>query len=272
MAIAEMQVKAADAADTEKHLDAAESLLMENLDNKGGAGPADIQEKSLYQLAGLLYRRQKWAEAAIYLQDAVDQYPANEYALQAREKLAECYGRMADKYADLARTSLKVPDSFFIYTKQRSYYADRAMKTYEQLEDDIDTRLRAGGLSEAEQAVLQGILPRASFAAVDFEFDQGSYVEALRRSQKLAQRYADQVECLTAYQSIYRCAMVLPNKTAEAREALDKALSALNGPLKALPDDSFRSAVGTIMTRQEWEKWITERAKQLRSPTPERTH
>jgi tetratricopeptide (TPR) repeat protein len=268
MALAEMQYKGTDAADVELHLDAAEGFFKDNLDPQGGPAPPDIHEKSLYQLAGLYYRRRNWERAAIYLQDAVEQYPANVYAVQAREKLAECFCRMADQ----AMEALKIPGlgaNYEIHQRtEKSRYTDKALTIYEKLEEDLLARLKEGGLSQAEQ----GILRRASFAAVDFQFDLGDYQGALRRAQNLAERYADQVERLTAYQNIFRCCTVISKtsqltddartqKEEEARAALKKALDALNGPLKAVPDSVFRSSAGTVMSRQEWEDWIAERSR-----------
>jgi tetratricopeptide (TPR) repeat protein len=269
MALAEIQHQSGDAQNAENHWDRAESLLQDNLDPPNGVpAPPSIHEKSLFQLAGLLYKRHKWDRAAIYLQNAVDRYPSNLYILQAREKLAECYARMADQYDDEVRDPDNynpTPETKTYKLKQKGRYAELAMNIYEKLEEDLEPRRKAGTLDEIQQ----GILRRASFAAVNFRFDLGYYPEALRRAQNLAERYADQVDSLCAYQNIFRCCVVL-QKTEDARTALKKATATLNGPLKTVPDDTFRAATGTNMNRQEWETWIRERDRQLPRETEKR--
>jgi tetratricopeptide (TPR) repeat protein len=282
MALAKMRFKSSDAALMDRHLDEAENYLKENLDPKGGAAPPDIHEKSLYQLAGLYYRRHNWERAAIYLQDAVEQYPGNtdyssKYVLQAREKLAECYNRMADHFTESLKEDPGSASNQVHWRNEKSRYAEKALTIYENLETDLASALRPGPGDPALSPDEQDILRRTSFAAVDLQFELGNFEGALSHARILAKRYEYQVECLTAYQNIFRCCIVIvdnssqlteearADKYREARAALDKALAALNGPLQALPDDAFRCSAGTLMTRQEWDTWIRERAQEMRA-------
>jgi tetratricopeptide (TPR) repeat protein len=240
----------------------SEAIIEDILTSPAGTAAApEVSDQRLYQVANLLYEQQLYYQASYYLKDLVEEYPGSPYQLPAQERLAQCYTRLADQSIDLlqGRSGSGAEDRTTERTQGKSY-AKMAMTTYAQLEKDLEPRLKAGTLSDDEKAILR----RASFALVDGCFDQGDYVEAMRRSQKLAKRYARRVECLTAYQNIFRCGVLL-QQTAEARRALQHAFDALHTTLKALPDEAFSKAAGTAMTRPEWNAWINNRAALLPS-------
>jgi hypothetical protein len=251
LALAELEQPATDPADERHHLDQAEALLQQNLEPKVVLLAPDAHEKSLFRLASLLVRRHNYDQAYLRLQEAVDRYPANPTILQARGQLAECYHQLAYQEINYLNSTVK-PDAQLYHQRKKGLYLDKAVGSYEKLADDLKRLEKTGKLTAAGQA----ILTRGLFAIADCRFEKGEYEEALRQSKELAERYAGRVECLTAFQNIWRCAGA-KGLMEEARKALDQARATLD----SLPEEAFR---GSPTTKQEWQNWIKSRADFLR--------
>jgi tetratricopeptide (TPR) repeat protein len=255
LARAELEAKAGSASEERSHLDQAEALLRQNLEPKLANLAPDAYEKSLFELAGLLFRRRQFDKAQLRYQEAVDRYPDNPRVRHARQQLAECFRQLAYQEISYLNSPDVKADAQIYHRRRKDFWLERAEQHYQKLADDLEKLAAAGKLPADGQAVLS----RSLFAVADCRFEQGEYEEALRRFKLLAQRYAQRPECLIAYQNVWRCAGVL-RRTDDARDALDKALAAL----KELPDDAFTGPQAT--SREEWQKWIDSRRAQLPGP------
>jgi tetratricopeptide (TPR) repeat protein len=251
--------RAADPKEAQANAAHAEELYRQVLNSQAGmTAPADVREKSLFQLGELLFHRGRYEDARMILQEAVDQYPGHAAIIPARDLLGECCRRLAAEAITLRYTPRGNGERELYFRRKQSQYLDKAIEVYQKLADDLEARRE---LSPAER----GLLTKAYFVVVDCRYEQGDYDDALGRSEKLVRRYAGQVECLVAYQYLFRSATgrSQPDKAALA---LWDAWQALFTTLKAVPDQAFLKTPVVAMTRKEWEDWIKSAAQQVPAP------
>src|SRR5439155_17897921 len=89
-------------AEAEKNkIDEARSILEQNLHllHEEDNPDREAQEKTLYELARLLYNSHDYSGAATYYKQALDKYRDNPDVLQALHQLADCYVRLAEAEA-----------------------------------------------------------------------------------------------------------------------------------------------------------------------------
>jgi tetratricopeptide (TPR) repeat protein len=255
LALAELRAKPLNEEDAARHLQQAQTLLEQNLDAALAGIAPDAQEKSLFELASLLFTRNKFDEARIQLVKAIDRYPANPGILQARDQLAECFRRLADEEIDyLAKTDAK-GETQIHHRRKKEAYLEEAAKYHQKLADDLTDTARKSRLNDDDRALLL----KARFAVAACRLDQENMTrEALRLYKILANDYAHRLDGLLACEKIWTCIGRLGDLQ-EGTEGLRKAWDTLF----KLPDSAFKGPAGT-RTREQWEKWIRERAAYLR--------
>jgi hypothetical protein len=267
LAQAEMDFRSPNPIEVAEHLKQASALLMQNLDAVAGSDtPSDVRERSQFLLGQLLFQQREYFQAKLYLEAAVDQYPSNSQILDARERLADCFRRLADQQMERLNSPDSKGDAQLNCRRKKNLYLEKAVDHYQRLADDLDRRDGSGRLTAAEQSLLR----RSAFALAGCRADQDNMTdEAFRLYQALAEkRYPGQVECLAAYQNMWACACRL-NQPEVARAALRNAWLALeklsDDELNKLPANAFRGYPGPL-TRDAWKKYITLMADQLPRP------
>lgn len=237
------------------NLEQGQAILKQNLGVSGPALDREAHEKSLYKLAALLYQRQVFDQAYLFLREAARQYPNNANAALVRDQLGDCYRKLADQ-ADKKLKAAKNPEGQAHYRSNRQVWLEQAALTYQELADDLESRTETQPLSTVEQALLR----KAIFAAADLRFDLNDFPEALRRYQVLLGKYRKQIEGLVACQRIWRLCGVMvetPEQARKAREATLTAVNQIKEDLATMPaeHEAFQGPPG-VWRKDDWMNWI----------------
>jgi tetratricopeptide (TPR) repeat protein len=235
----------------------AEEILQQNLDLLGSKdSDRKAHERTLFALAELLFRRGKYRMAAQRWETALTLYPTNPGVASARFQLGECYRRLADIEFQSLRPGEPL-DTQPHYRRQYVLWLETAAANYQKLFDDLEARRSVGLLTAVEAKMLQ----HALFELAECRFDRGQYDEAVRLYENIASRYQNQVEGLIALRQVYRCHLIMTDKT-----QLEKAFATLQRArifLDGLGDGAFEASPQTE-TRQAWELWIRQAEQQLK--------
>lgn len=251
--LAQAEIDAARLRHEPVRLDDAEAALVQNLELMRSDLDPEAHEKTLLALANLLMQRGNYRMAAFRLQDVLDHYPAHAGNLETRQRLADCYRRLAALEDQNLRAGLYLTQEAQLhYREQRRLYLQKALVHYQKLSDDLGTEAASRRLTRAEEEVLR----HAGFALTECYFEQGLYPEAIRHYERLANRYYRQGESLKALQQIARCYWVLRD--------LDKARATVQRVRAALRDMPEKALSGQpdMPSRQDWEKWLEWAEKQ----------
>jgi tetratricopeptide (TPR) repeat protein len=246
-----------------KNLTQAEEILKENLTvTSGSAAPdRDTLEKSLFKLASLVYQRQDYDKACIYLKQAVHQHPNNPNQLLARDQLGDCYRKIAERAGKKMETSRDAS-----LKRERDDWLERGAVSYQQLAEDLDSRALQQPLGSWETALLR----KARFAVADIRFDMGQYTDAIRRYQEIVRVYRRQLGGLVACLRLYRCCAVPFDDPADSRRIQDIARVTVLQTLEDLKtmdagDEAFQA--NPEWTKETWRTRLLEVSARL-SPTP----
>jgi tetratricopeptide (TPR) repeat protein len=267
LALAEAEFKSPDAEEVKRHLRQAEALLKQNLDAVAGfESSRDVREQSQFLLGKLLFQQRAYFKAKLALETAVDQYPNNPEIFLARERLADCFRRMADESIERINNPEIKGEAQIYHRQQKNQNLEQAAGQYLKLADDLDRRRTANGLTLGDQALLR----RVVFAAADCRFDQDNMTnEAYQLFKALAEkRYAGRVESLAAYQNMWRCACRMDQPETARAAARDAWLALEKLPdteLGLLTENVFRGSPGPL-SRADWKKWLTWMGDQLPRP------
>lgn len=221
-----------------------------------------MREKSLYKLANALYLHKDYDKAQHRLKEAWLAFPNNPEALTARDRLGECYRKLAERARDNAKVT-KSEDTKSHYLTEMRDWLGQSLTTYLVLMQDLEHKV----ISEPEE---EKLLRKAAFMAADLHYELGNYVEALQRYQDLQKRHRKQFAGLVACLRVWRClgVMVSPDQAPLAQQAARDALTLAHQDLAEMPADheAFRDRPGG-WGKQEWQDWVTRTREQLR-PTP----
>ncbi len=262
LALAEIQAAAQDPRNEAAHLNQAEDLLKNNQegnDRNAALAPADVKQKTYFQLASLRMRRGKYDDARFTLVEAMANFADNPALLfQAHELLAECCRRLADQEIEYCqKIDPHSPEAQSHNQQTITQYLEQAIANYQAMREDLEARQTVGGLSEDEEALLR----KVRFWIMNCRFTQGGeyYPEALRLARELADRYAQEPEGLLACQLMWSCAGILgrPN---DYQEALARARKILDG----LPDGAFQRP--GMVPRNQFKDWIESAAAHAPKP------
>jgi tetratricopeptide (TPR) repeat protein len=229
--------------------DAAADHLEENLKALRLDPDADAQEKSLYALGNLLYRREDYLMASVRLEEALRLYKESPRAVSGHYQLAECYRNLAGKESQNLRLAERMtPEAERHFEEQRRTWLQKAACAFEKVLRSFADRLDAGPLPEEDETLYR----LACTGAAECYSSLGDDQAAVRLYEPLAARYHDTVEGLAALAGMAQCYW-RKGKNEEARKTLDRVRAALNG----MPDSAFPSTPGSG-TKVDWEEWLTK--------------
>ena len=257
----------------------AKEILKQNLTVAGPDMDREAHEKSIYKMAGLLLQMQAFDEAVWYLKEAHRRYPNNPKALDARDRLAECYRMLAEQTQSKVRELEAVkqegmsPERKAALEQMKSYqertrrqWLNQAIAVYQSLSDELLSKAAQKSLTYDESILVR----KALFRAADLHFDMNDFMSALRRYQRLQQDYARQVESLHACYRIWRCVGVMvesPEQIRLAREAANQSVKSARADLDKMPPESPGFHDTGAWTRDQWLAWLDWVNLQLNPPS-----
>jgi hypothetical protein len=206
-----------DAGAERARLDNVQAMLKQNLEPRVKLTAPDAYEKSLFELAGLAFRRENYRYAIIKLVEAISDYRTNPHIWLARYQLAESYRQLAEDRKRFLAGNARLSANFQAQARQdREKSLKDALDNYQPLADDLDTKAKAlSHLTTQERALLR----KALFTIAYLHFESGNYAEAFRRYQALVRRYHQELdERMWACRGMWRCCGALDGK--EAQDAL----------------------------------------------------
>jgi tetratricopeptide (TPR) repeat protein len=258
----------------------AKEILKQNLTVTAPGMDRDAHEKSIYKMAGLLLMTQAYDEAVWVLKEAARQYPNNPSALAARDRLADCYRKLAEQTQQkiqqlgaLKREGLSPERAAELeqlkahQQNARRQWLEQAIGVYQTLADELLRKAAQKTLTNDEAITVR----EALFGLAELHFDRGDFAEALRRYQRLQRDYAKQVESLHACMGVWRCVAVMvesPAQARAARAAAQQAITTARAELDTIPADhpGFRGA--GAWTKENWLTWLDWVNVQLNPATP----
>ena len=233
-------------------LDDAEEALKQNL-QLDLSYESETRKLSLFTLADLLYKRGKYTLASLRYQEALDHYPTDAQAPEARFHLGDCYRLLADlenQNLGFGRTP-QTPEALRLIRERYRRWLMMAVANYQKLADDTSAR-RANGALMAEEELL---VRQAEFALGKCQIDLGHYTDAIKLFEILSVRYRYQVEHLNALKEIWRCHWMMRNPD-KARETV----RFMRTVLREVDPQKIRD--GTNQSPEEWLQWVEWAEKQ----------
>jgi tetratricopeptide (TPR) repeat protein len=227
--------------------DAAADDLDANLKALAGEHDDEVQEKTLFALGNLQYRRGNYLMASLILEKALSLYPSSGRGTIGRYQLAECYRNLAlQESQNLRLPERKSPETERHYEGQYRAWLEKAAAGYTEVVHSFADRLNAGPLPDEEESLYR----LASTAAGDCRADLGDEKAAVQIYESLAARYHHRVEGLAALAGMARCYW-RKGKNDEARKTLERVRAALN----EMDASAFPTQAGGG-TKADWEEWL----------------
>ena len=221
--------------------EAAEKLLLDNLDGEALSPASTEWRDSLFALGRLLYESGRYREAIGRLEEATTRYPNAAVSEEASYLAAESYRRSAREVQN-QEAQEATAEGRLSRRREWEQLLEAALARYEEELNAILLRQERQPLTRLEEAILRNCF----FARGDVLFDLGRYQEAIQAYASATNRYQQNPEVLQAYVQIAACYRRL-GQTAEARSTLEQAKYAL----KHLADGiSFEDT--SNYSRQEW--------------------
>jgi tetratricopeptide (TPR) repeat protein len=229
--------------------DAAADDLDENLKVLPSAPDPEVQEKTLFALGSLQYRRQNYLMASLVLEKALALYPNGGRSTSGRYQLAECYRNLASQESQNLRLPERMkPETERHFEGQYRAWLEKAAAAFEEVVRSLADRQSAGPLGEEDEALYR----LACTAAAECRSDLGDDAAAVQLYEPLAARYHHRVEGLAALAGIAR-SYWRKGKSDEARKALERVRTALG----EMDPSAFPSQPGSG-TKADWEEWISK--------------
>ena len=201
--------------------------------------------QSLFELAQLYYRTNRFEDALSKLEEISQRYPSDDKAGQIQFLMADSYRKSAIQLVAKQAAGNPggiVPDPAeleaahkYRLTKARELY-DRVIETYRQ----SDPKDEVGKLYQK----------LSHFYRADCAYDLHNYTEAIRLYDTAAFRYQDDPSALSAYVQIVNSYCAL-SRFDEAKTANERAKVLLKKmPAQAFTDGSF------AMPKEYWQEWL----------------
>jgi tetratricopeptide (TPR) repeat protein len=218
------------------YLDEAEAALTLNLKLMRFDPDEEAEEKSLFALGGLCYRRRNYRDAARHLALALGRFKDNPEAVRARFQLADSYRQIASQENQnfLLREYKNKTEAREHYQKEHRRWLLLAAEEFTALAEFLDGPQGQGHLTPQHRA-------QVPLMAAKCWFNRGDYQKALAMYEGLIARYRGKVEVLDALGGAVRCHAAL--------EQLDAVRQRLLQVQMALRD--FEEPV-----RSPWEDWL----------------
>jgi tetratricopeptide (TPR) repeat protein len=231
-------------------LDEAKELLERNLQLLVSQTESEVHEKTIAALADIDYDRKNLREAAERFQQVVAGYPKSASVVERRQKLADCYRKMAEREFQKVRATGGPPSPFRDHALgQYREFLGQAADEYQKLAKDLATKGATSGSSAYDEAMFRF----ATASEAECRSDRGEYEEALQIYKLLALRYHNRIEGLYALHGLYT--------TYERMERKDEAKKVVERMRQVLPDTDFSNPPSGSWSRKEWENWVSDKSK-----------
>jgi tetratricopeptide (TPR) repeat protein len=228
----------------------AETVLLSVINDNPLITPeAEEFRQSLFELAQLYYRTDRFEEAVARLEEFTQRYPTDTRIGQLLFLMADSYRKSAlalDKQPGPASADAignpPAPDAVEVAAARR----DRLTKAKGFYDQVIDT-FRA---HPPEDDLDKLYLKLAHFYRADCLYDMGQYLDAIKLYDSAAFRYQDDPAALAAYVQIVNayCAV---GKIDEAKTANERA----KWILRRMPPDAFKDGAFP-MPKEYWAAWL----------------
>lgn len=225
--------------------EAAEALLLDNLDGEALTPASQEWRDSLFALGRLLYQAGRYAEAIKRLEEAVERYPSLPQAGEARYLMAEACRRRAEQIREQAAGEATT-EGRLLRRREATQLLEASLANYDQEQDVLLIRQEQGPLGVLEESILRNCF----FARGAVLFELGQYEEAIEAYSSATNRYHRRPEVLEAYVQIAACYRRL-GKPVEAKSTLEQAKYAL----KHLSEDAEVEDT-TNYDREEWTRLL----------------
>jgi tetratricopeptide (TPR) repeat protein len=237
-------------------LDEAKELLERNLQLLVSQTESEVHEKTIAALADIDYDRKNLREAAERFQQVVAGYPKSASVVERRQKLADCYRKMAEREFKKVPAAGGPPSEFRTHALGEYHkFLGQAADEYQKLAKDLATKGATSGSSAYDEAMFRF----ATASEAECRSDRGEYEEALQIYKLLALRYHNRIEGLYALHGLY--------KTYERMERKDDAKKVVERMRQVLPDTDFSNPPSGSWSRKEWESWVAQELKE-KNPAP----
>lgn len=211
-------------------LDEAEAMLESNLTMLRNQPDLEAQEKTLFTLGEIYFRKRNYGLVVRRLQEALlkEEFRQNPMVLRAHFYLAESYYQLAiiENANSQQEGNKSKPETLEHFHQQYRSWMEKAAQEFADLAWMLDHTPNPGNqLTDAEKINI-------AFKAADCRFMLGKYDEALKSYQSLASRYHDQIEGLTALGGTVRClsALHMDDEVSKRLAEMEKALNLINDP------------------------------------------
>lgn len=242
----------------------AEVLLRDNIVGSSLKPSSSEWKDSLFELGMLMHQTEKFEDAIIKLEDAVERYPQDPQTLTAKYVIGECYRRWAQD----ALTQTQQTRAGSEHEKWVKYTIDRLNSALHQFEDvqrmitlkthDIHGEPLLGAMLRncymQEGAVLFDLATLAAEVGRKQEADD-HYRDAIEAYSNVSSLYPNEPFVLETYVQIANC-WRRRNRPDNARGAVHQAQLALE---RLSPDSDF--ARTTVLSREEWRMLLANMSK-----------
>jgi tetratricopeptide (TPR) repeat protein len=242
-AVFEARLLASQARLEKGEVQAAEKLLLDNLDGEALTPASQEWRDSLFALGRLLYQAGRFRDAIQRLEEAVARYPKLPAATEARYLIAEAYRRHAQEIREQGLNEATA-EGRLARNREATQLLETSLKDFDLERDQLLARQEYGALSALDEAILRNCF----FARGAVLFELGRYREAIEAYSGATNRYHRHPEVLQAYVQIAACYRRL-GQPVEARSTLEQAKYAL----KHLPEDAVLDGA-TNYSREEWDR------------------
>ncbi len=220
----------------------AERVLLGVVEDNDLVDPsAEEFHQSLFELAQLYYRTQRYEPAIARLEEMVQRYPTDQKLPQLTFLMADSYRKSA-LLLDPSAASLEAQQAAESLTAKRT----RLTKANELFNKVLDLYASARPATDADKLYQK----LSTFYRADCLYDLGKYEDAIKLYQQAAFRYQDDPAALSAYVQIVNSYCAL-GKLDDARTANERA----KWILKRMPPEAFKEG-DYSMPKKYWDDWL----------------
>lgn len=225
--------------------DKAELSLLDNLESNALTPSGEEWRRSLFALGRMLYDRARYDEAAGRLDEAVERYPEDAEACDARYCAAESHRRIAQRVeSEIPTDALPIERAKFSRVADGEY-----RKALEHFEQTIQVA-RTPGPAHFDEVGRLAMLRNSLFARGSVLHSLGQYDESIRAYQTAVSAFPQSPAVLDAYLQMADCHRRM-NRKNEARGTIEQAKLMLD----RIPKDTSFEAVSNY-GREEWSRLL----------------